>query len=319
MAALKEHDAEKAGKKSYGLRQGKRVYEGYNDERKVVGRKKKEQARGKHFYAGVFPKGNVPLPQRFHNVIACADSEEYLGGLPDNCIDLMFTSPPYNFGLEYADAAGESQGYNDAEAWQRYFAKLDRIWEQCIRVLKHGGRLVVNIQPLYSDYIPSHHFISNSLTKRGLIWKGEILWEKNNYNCKYTAWGSWKSPSNPYLKYSWEFVEVFCKGSLKLDGDKEGADIAADDFKKWVYGKWSIAPEHKMRAYGHPAMFPEELARRVIQLFSFRGDAVLDPFAGVGTTCLVAKRLGRMWLGVDVSRRYCDAAKKRIADDGGLF
>lgn len=315
--ATAKHGAETQtppAKRSYGLRQGKRVYEGYNDERKVVGRKKKEQARGKHFYAREFSRRNVSLPPSFRDTIACADSEEHLALLPDNCIDLIFTSPPYNFGLEYDGAGG-----NDAEAWQQYFAKLDRIWEQCIRVLKHGGRLVVNIQPLYSDYIPSHHFLSNSLTRRGLIWKGEILWEKNNYNCKYTAWGSWKSPSNPYLKYSWEFVEVFCKGSLKLNGNGNGADIAADDFKKWVYGKWSIAPERNMRAYGHPAMFPEELARRVIQLFSFRGDAVLDPFAGVGTACVVAKRLGRVYLGVDVSRSYCETAEKRIKKETVLL
>ena len=111
-----------------------------------------------------------------------------------------------------------------------------------------------------------------------MIWKGEILWEKNNYNCKYTAWGSWKSPSSPYLKYTWEFVEVFCKGSLKKEGSAENADIHGDDFKKWVYARWSIAPERRMKEFGHPAVFPEELARRVIQLFSFRGDVVLDPF-----------------------------------------
>ena len=103
-----------------------------------------------------------------------------------------------------------------------------------------------------------------------LIWKGEILWEKNNYNCKYTAWGSWKSPSNPYLKYTWEFIEVFCKGTLQKPGNRVDADISADDFKKWVVGKWSIAPERNMKAFDHPAVFPEELARRVIQLFQFQ-------------------------------------------------
>ena len=300
-------------KKSYGLRGGKRIYEGYNDERKVKGRKKKEAARGKHYYAKEFSKANVEIPNCYRDKIACADSEEYLINLPDNCVDLIFTSPPYNFGLEYDDDG------DDASIWRDYFAKLDKVWDQCIRVLKHGGRLVVNIQPLYSDYVPAHHFISNSLTSKGLIWKGEVMWEKNNYNCKYTAWGSWKSPSNPYMKYSWEFVEIFCKGSLKLEGDNKDADIAADDFKKWVYGKWSIAPERKMKEYGHPAMFPESLAKRVIQLFSFRGNIVLDPFMGVGTTCVVAKRLGRSYLGVDTSHQYCDKAEERINSESGLL
>lgn len=306
---LKENEL----KKSYGLRGGKRIYEGYNDERKVKGRKKKEAARGKHYYAKEFSKTNVEIPSCYQNKIVCADSEKYLSRIPDNCVDLIFTSPPYNFGLEYDDVG------DDAAVWRDYFAKLDKVWDQCIRILKHGGRLVVNIQPLYSDYVPAHHFISNSLTSKGLIWKGEVMWEKNNYNCKYTAWGSWKSPSNPYMKYSWEFVEIFCKGSLKLEGDSKDADIAADDFKKWVYGKWSIAPERNMKEYGHPAMFPESLAKRVIQLFSFRGNIVLDPFMGVGTTCVVARRLGRSYLGVDTSQQYCDKTEERINSEAGLL
>jgi len=145
-----------------------------------------------------------------------------------------------------------------------------------------------------------------------LIWKGEILWEKNNYNCKYTAWGSWKSPSNPYLKYTWEFIEIFAKGTLKKDGSPEDADITSDEFKKWVVAKWSIAPERNMKEYNHPAMFPEELALRIIKLFSFAGDIVLDPFNGVGTTTLMAKKLMRKFIGIDISQEYCEIAQKRL-------
>jgi len=171
---------------------------------------------------------------------------------------------------------------------------------------------LVNIQPLFSDYIPSHQIISNFFIKEHLIWKGEILWEKNNYNCKYTAWGSWKSPSNPYLKYTWEFIEIFCKGTLKHQGDRERIDISADEFKKWVVAKWSIAPERNMKQYDHPAMFPEELVERVLKLFSFQDDLILDPFNGVGTTTVVAKRLKRRYLGIDISDEYCEKANKRI-------
>ena len=148
--------------------------------------------------------------------------------------------------------------------------------------------------------------------RKKLIWKGEILWEKNHYNCKYTAWGSWKSPSSPYLKYSWEYLEIFCKGSLKKSGDPKNADIDADSFKEWVYGKWTIAPEHKMKQFGHPAMFPEELANRVLKLFSFKGDVILDPFAGVGTTCLSARLNQRSYLGIDISPEYCQTAEDRL-------
>ncbi len=241
----------------------------------------------------------------------CGDSEVLLKGLPDNCVDLVFTSPPYNFGLGYSDASVED---GDAVDWESYFDKLFAVLDECVRVLKFGGRLVINVQPLFSDYIPSHHIISGHLMKRKMIWKGEILWEKNNYNCKYTAWGSWKSPSSPYLKYTWEFVEVFCKGDLRKTGRSEDADIDADSFKDWVVAKWSIAPERRMREYGHPAMFPEELARRVLLLFSFRGDTILDPFCGVGTTCVAARRSGRRFVGMDVSDTYCMTATKRLSD-----
>ena len=232
--------------------------------------------------------------------------------MPDNCIDLVFTSPPYNFGLGYQDSNGSADG--DSADWDSCFAKLFRVFDECIRVLKYGGRIVVNVQPLFSDYIPSHHIISHYFMEKRLIWKGEILWEKNNYNCKYTAWGSWKSPSSPYLKYTREFLEVFCKGHLKKSGDPSKADIDPESFKEWVVAKWSIAPERRMREFDHPAMFPEELARRVMLLFSFRGDIVLDPFAGVGTTCVATRRNGRHFLGIDISPEYCATAEARLIE-----
>jgi len=293
--------------KSYGLKGRKRIYVGYGRERKVRNRKLKEIIRGKYYYARDhnFSKKNNEVPKEFINKIIVGDSEEVLKKLPDNCIDLIFTSPPYNFGLDY-------QNHKDGINWNEYFDKLFRIFKECIRILKYGGRIIVNVQPLFSDYIPIHHIISNFFMENKLIWKGEILWEKHNYNCKYTAWGSWKSPSNPYLKYTWEFLEIFSKGTLKHYGKMENADITANEFKKWVYAKWDITPEYNMKKYGHPAMFPEELAERVIKLFSFRGDIVLDPFNGVGTTCVVAKKFGRKYIGIDISEEYCKKAEERL-------
>lgn len=226
--------------------------------------------------------------------------------IPDNYIDIIVTSPPYNFDMEYDE-------YKDKKSWNDFFNWLNEVWKECFRVLKPSGRLCVNIQPLFSDYIPSHHIISNQLLNIGFLWKGEILWEKNNYNCKYTAWGSWQSPSSPYLKYTWEFVEIFCKNDLKKRGDKENIDITGDEFKEWVYAKWSIAPERKMKEYGHPAMFPEKLVERLLKLFSYRGDIVLDPFNGVGTTTYVAKQLGRQYIGFDISKTYCNKAIERLS------
>ena len=293
--------------KSYGIKGNKRNYVDYNKERKVKNRKNKEIKRTQYYYArdNTFSQTNNELPEKYNDKIIAGDSEAVLKNIPDNCIDLVFTSPPYNFGLDYA----ENQ---DAHYWEDYFEKLFKVFGECIRVLKYGGRIIVNVQPLFSDYIPSHQIISNFFMEQKLIWKGEIIWEKNNYNCKYTAWGSWKSPSNPYLKYTWEFIEVFCKGDLKKPGLKDNIDICADEFKKWVVGKWSIAPERNMKEYGHPAMFPEELAARVLKLFSYQGDTILDPFNGVGTTTVVAKELKRKYLGIDISNKYCEAAERRL-------
>ena len=295
------------GVKSYGIANGKRNYVDYNKERKVKDRAKKVSSRSPYFYAQnhTHSETNNDFPAEYTDKIIVGDSKDILKNIPDNSIDLIFTSPPYNFGLEYA----ENQ---DAHYWETYFDQLFSVFDECIRVTKYGGRIIVNVQPLFSDYIPSHHLISNFFIQKKLIWKGEVLWEKNNYNCKYTAWGSWKSPSNPYLKYTWEFLEIFCKGEMKKPGSRDDIDINAEEFKKWVVAKWSIAPERKMGEYGHPAMFPEELAERVLKLFSYRGDIVLDPFNGSGTTTTVAARTGRRYLGIDISEEYCKTAERRL-------
>jgi len=107
---------------------------------------------------------------------------------------------------------------------------------------------------------------------------------------------------------------VFCKGDLRKPGVVANADIAAEACKDWVVAKWSIAPERNMKGYNHPAMFQEELVRRVLLLFSFRGDVVLDPFAGVGTTCVVSKQNSRDYVGIDLSSEYCKTAQRRIGE-----
>ncbi|MEW5694231.1 MAG: site-specific DNA-methyltransferase [Candidatus Hydrogenedentota bacterium] len=282
-----------------------------NRERKVSEREKKEKIRGgtKHLkrIKGVIPEINL---SNLVNRIICGDSEIILKDIPDNSIDIIITSPPYNFGLEYKNDENK-----DAIYWHDYFDKLNRIWMECFRVLKPAGRFCVNIQPLFSDYIPTHHIISKQLFDLGLFWKAEILWEKHNYNCKYTAWGSWKSPSMPYMKYTWEYIEVFCKESHKKEGNSDKIDITGDEFKKWVYAKWDIAPEINMKKYNHPAMFPEELVRRLLKLFSYQDDVVLDPFNGVGTTTLVAYKLRRKYIGIDISEEYCKTAEERLKDE----
>lgn len=292
---------------SYGIKSGKRYFVDYNKERKIKDRKQKIMDRGMYFYAvdNNFSKKNNNLPIELLDQIVSGDSEVWLKQLPDNCVDLIFTSPPYNFGLDYGE-------HKDGIDWNQYFDKLFKIFNECIRITKYGGRIVINVQPLYSDFIPIHHIISNFFMKNKMIWRNEILWEKNNYNAKYTAWGSWKSPSNPYLKYTWEYIEVYSKGDLKHPGESSNIDILDSEFKEWVNAKWNIAPERSMKKYNHPAMFPEKLAERVIKLFSFQKDIVVDPFNGSGTTTKVAKKLNRHFIGVDLSPKYVDLALERL-------
>jgi site-specific DNA-methyltransferase (adenine-specific) len=247
----------------------------------------------------------------FVNRIICADAFRALACLPDRSIDLIITSPPYNFGHSYAQ-----DPHDDTNEWNAYFEKLLVVWRECERVLKPGGRIAVNIQPLFSDYVPTHHQISHQLSSLGLLWKAEILWEKNNYNAKYTAWGSWRSPSMPYLKYTWEFIEVFDKGTHKKAGNKADIDITDQEFKDWVFGRWVVPPETRMKDFGHPAMFPEEIPRRLIKLFSYQNDLVLDPFNGVGTTTLAAWKNNRRFIGIDISPEYCREALDRINRSG---
>jgi site-specific DNA-methyltransferase (adenine-specific) len=247
----------------------------------------------------------------FVNRIVCGDARTVLGHIPDRSVDLVITSPPYNFGLSYAHDL-----HDDTHEWNEYFLNLNIVWRECARVLKPGGRIAVNVQPLFSDYIPTHHIISRQFADLGLLWKAEFLWEKNNYNAKFTAWGSWRSPSMPYIKYTWEFIEVFAKESQKKAGRREDIDLTGEEFKEWVLGKWSFPPEIRMKEYNHPAMFPEELPRRVMKLFSYRNDLVLDPFNGAGTSSLIAWKLGRRFVGIDISRTYCETALSRIVTAG---
>lgn len=269
--------------------------------------KSNAKKRGACFYAigHDFSKLSNSIPDDYINKIITGDSEEILKKLPDNCIDIIITSPPYNFGVGY-------RNYNDIADWNNYFTKLFAIFDQCARVLKYGGRIVIIVQPVFSDHVPTHHIISNYFMTKKMIWKGEIIWEKHNYNCKVTAWGSWKSPANPYLKYTWEYLEIFCKGTLKKKGELKDADITEEEFKRFVYAKWDIAPEKGMKEFGHPAMSPEGLIDAVLKLFSFKGDIVLDPFNGAGTTTLIAKKLGRQYLGVDISDEYNMIALDRL-------
>jgi DNA modification methylase len=245
--------------------------------------------------------------------IICGDCRNVSRKLPADSVHLAITSPPYNVGLDY-------DGHNDRMSYDEYLAWLLPVWRELYRVLVPGGRFALNIAPTsIKDFRPIHYDMARQLRDLDFIMRTEILWYKQTMR-RRTAWGSWKSPRNPHIVPSWEYVLVFSKGSWTLDGNKHDADITGDEFMKYSDGFWQIRPETKGRqpfrkkAKGdaHPAPFPEELIYRLIKFYSYRGNVVLDPFGGTGTVATVAAKTGRHFVHIDLSRKYCNIAKERL-------
>lgn len=158
--------------------------------------------------------------------------------------------------------------------------------------------------PTHSDII---QFMTNELN---YIYITTIVWDKSQVGSR-TAWGSFKSPSCPSFPTQFEFILVFAKNDRKLQYKGE-TDLTKEEFIEWSLALWKFAPETRQKKIGHPAMFPEELAKRCIKMFSWKGANVLDPFSGAGTTCKVANDLNRNFIGFEISDAYCELANKRI-------
>lgn len=244
--------------------------------------------------------------ENFINKIICGDSREILKEIPDNSVDIVLTSPPYNFDMDY-------HNHNDKEHWKEYLSQMHEVFKECYRILKSGGRLLINIQSDFHGRFPTNHYLTIDCIDIGFIWKCEIIWKKNHYNCPTRQFGSWQSPSAPLIKLSWEYIEVLCKDNVKKTGLKENIDITREEFLKYINGMWEFNPEHQMKKYDHPAMFPEELPYRLLKMFSYKDDIILDPFNGAGTTTSVCKRIGRKFIGIDKSEKYCKTAEDRLS------
>jgi len=237
------------------------------------------------------------------NKIVCGDVIDEMKKLPDNSIHLAITSPPYNVGKDY-------DNHNDKMNYQDYLDWLNKVWLETKRVLVPGGRFALNIAPTgIKDFVPLHHDFTNQFRKLRIKFRTEILWYKQTM-LKRTAWGSFKSPANPHIVPSWEYVLIFSKDQNRLDGDKKNADITKDEFMKFSDGFWQISPETKRK--GHPAPFPEELIYRLIKFYSYKGNTVLDMFGGTGTVAAVSAKTGRNFIHIDISPQYCKVTKDRV-------
>ncbi|MEZ5174827.1 MAG: site-specific DNA-methyltransferase [Acidimicrobiia bacterium] len=223
--------------------------------------------------------------------------------IPDNCVALMVTSPPYNVGKDYDDDLNIDE----------YLDLLRQVFTETWRVIEPGGRVAVNIANLgRKPYIPLNHHVASILTDIGFDLRGEIIWQKAKSAGGSCAWGSWMSAKNPTLRDVHEYIIVASKGSFARvrTGDDS---IDKDGFLEATISVWDILPESARRV-GHPAPFPVELPSRLIELYTFVGDLVLDPFVGSGSTAVAAVETGRHYIGYDLQRDYLDLAAKRIRE-----
>ncbi|MEE8448915.1 MAG: site-specific DNA-methyltransferase [Thermodesulfobacteriota bacterium] len=236
----------------------------------------------------------------------CNSSEHMEAVVPDSSVHLMVTSPPYNVGKEYD---------NDLSLAE-YRQLLARVFSEVYRVLVPGGRACVNVANLgRKPYIPLHAFIIEEMFQLGFLMRGEIIWNKAASASPSTAWGSWLSPANPTLRDIHEYILVFCKDSFsrKKVGSR-ASTISRAQFLEFTKSVWTF-PAQSAQKVGHPAPFPVELPYRLIQLYTFEEEVVLDPFVGSGTTCLAALATNRHYLGYDTDPEYIKLAEDRISEE----
>lgn len=234
-------------------------------------------------------------------------TSEDMKEIPDNSIHLMITSPPYNVTKEY----------DEDLTLREYLRLIESVMKETYRVLVNGGRACVNIANVgRKPYIPLSDYINSIMTEIGFNNRGQIIWDKAASAGGSCAWGSWQSASNPILRDVHEYILIYSKGNLSR---KKGIDtIHREDFLEWTKSIWRMNTESAKRVK-HPAPFPEELPHRLINLYSFENDVVLDPFMGSGTTAVAALKNKRRFVGYEISEDYTKIANDRISNVGVLF
>ena len=247
------------------------------------------------------PVSAPPDVSQWADRLYCASST-HMASIPDESVALAFTSPPYNVGKEY----------DENLSLDAYLDLIRAVAQEVYRVLVPGGRYVVNIANVgRKPYIPLHAFFYTLHTEQGFLPMGEIIWRKAKGANGSCAWGSWMSARSPRLRDVHEYLLVFAKGEYARP-DRGESDIEREAFMEATLSVWDILPVSAKRI-GHPAPFPEELADRVIRLYSYVGDVVLDPFAGSGTTCVAATKARRHFVGYDIEPAFIQLAQSRLA------
>ena len=249
------------------------------------------------------PRPEKPFPKEARNRIFLKSSER-MDDLPERCVHLMVTSPPYNVGKEY-----------DADlSMDEYLNLIAKVMRETYRVLVDGGRACVNVANIgRKPYIPLHAYVIQIAAKIGFFMRGEIIWDKGMSGSS-TAWGSWRSPSNPTLRDTHEYILVFQKPPFgRRAAERRTPTILREAFLEFTKSTWHIPPASAKRA-GHPAPFPVQLPRRLIDLYTFSGEVVLDPFMGTGATALAAHGSLRTFVGYEIEPSYVEVANRRLKE-----
>jgi len=246
----------------------------------------------------------VPIPPQILDRILGKTSEN-MEELPDSSVHLMVTSPPYNVGKDY----------DNNLTLQEYRQFLKQVWGEVYRTLVPGGRACINIANLgRKPYIPLHAFIVEDMLDLGFLMRGEIIWNKASSSSPSTAWGSWLSAANPTLRDVHEYILVFSKGMFsRKNANRRLSTISKEEFLEFTKSVWEF-PAEPARGVGHPAPFPVELPYRLLQLYTFEGEVILDPFIGSGQAAIAAIKTDRHYVGYEINEEYVKLAERRIQE-----
>lgn len=251
-------------------------------------------------------------------------SAEVMKELPDGSVDLIVTSPPYWDAVEY------DQGKAPWATYEEYLEEMMRVWDQCARVLRPNGKLCINapIMPVPKAVVDQHtrHLKNIAFDLENMILKQTDLeryslfvWQKQTSKMMF---GSYPYPGNILENNTIEFINVYVKPGKPPKFDPEVKDANKLTRTEWIdlaQQVWFMYPEDVKRDGDHPAPFPSKLPARLIRLYTygavgdFEGEIVLDPFAGTGTTCAVAKSMGRRFIGIDINEKYVALAEQKVA------
>jgi DNA modification methylase len=256
-----------------------------------------------------FPKNNRYFETE-NGILYHGDCMEIIPQLPNDMINMVVTSPPYN--VDLGNNKYKKTGYNsykDDKDYSDYIDWMKDLFYEIYNKLVSGGRLCINIGDGKNGKIPTHSDLIQQLTKKYLL-SSIIIWDKKQVGNRL-SWGSFNSPKNVSYPTPFEYILLFCKEYFSLQNDGE-TDLDKEEFKKWAYAIWDFLPEINMKKYEHPAMFPEELPTRCIKMNSYIGDIVLEPFNGAGTTAYISEKLNRRWVAIEIDEKYCKTTTQRL-------